>query len=93
MTGKTIVYFVTKIRIVFEPAIFYGNFFLKSIFFLINQIAKRGQKSAFPQQTPKNDRKNDRFHSPKYKNSHLRGKRTGRKIRTRFILIHYLLTN
>ena len=61
MTGKTIVYFVTKIRIVFEPAIFSGNIFLKSIFFLINQIAKRGQKLTFPQQTPKNDRKKRSF--------------------------------
>ena len=56
MTGKTFVYFVTKIRIVFEPAIFSANIFLKSIFFLINQIAKRGQKLTFPQQTLKNDR-------------------------------------
>ena len=61
MTGKTIVYFVTKIRIVFELAIFSANIFLKSIFFLINQIAKRGQKLTFPQQTPKNDRKKRSF--------------------------------
>ena len=54
MTGKTIVYFVTKIRIVFEPAIFSANIFLKSIFFLINQIAKRGQKLTFPKQSRKN---------------------------------------
>ena len=54
MTEKTIVYFVTKIRIVFEPAIFSVNIFLKSIFFLINQIAKRGQKLTFPKQTPEN---------------------------------------
>ncbi len=54
MTEKTIVYFVTKIRIVFEPAIFSANIFLKSIFFLINQIAKRGQKLTFPKQTPEN---------------------------------------
>ena len=43
MTEKTFVYFVTKIRIVFEPAIFSVNIFL-----LINQIAKRGQKLPFP---------------------------------------------
>ena len=55
MTGKTIVYFVTKIRIVFEPAIFSANIFLKSIFFLINQ------KLTFPQQTPKNDRNKRSF--------------------------------
>ena len=61
MTEKTIVYFVTKIRIVFEPAIFSCNIFLKSIFFLINQIAKRGQKLTFPQQTPKNDRNKRSF--------------------------------
>ena len=61
MTEKTIVYFVTKIRIVFEPAIFYGNIFLKSIFFLINQIAKRGQKLTFFKQTPKNDRNKRSF--------------------------------
>ena len=48
MIEKTFVYFVTKIRIVFEPAIFSVNIFLKSIFFLINQIAKRGQKLTFP---------------------------------------------
>ena len=54
MIEKTIVYLVTKIRIVFEPAIFYTNIFLKSIFFLINQIAKRGQKLPFPKQTLKN---------------------------------------
>ena len=68
MTGKTIVYFVTKIRIVFEPAIFYGNFFLKSIFFLINQIAKRGQKLTFPKQTPKIGRKKRTFSLPKDNN-------------------------
>ena len=61
MIGKTFVYFVTKIRIVFEPAIFSVNIFLKSIFFLINQIAKRGQKSAFPKQSPKNDRNKRTF--------------------------------
>ena len=65
MTGKTIVYFVTKIRIVFEPAIFSVNIFLKSIFFLINQIAKRGQKLTFPQQTKKNDRNKRSFFLPK----------------------------
>ena len=61
LTGKTFVYFVTKIRIVFEPAIFSVNIFLKSIFFLINQIAKRGQKLPFPKQTPKNDRNKRTF--------------------------------
>ena len=66
MTGKTFVYFVTKIRIVFEPAIFYSNIFLKSIFFLINQIAKRGQKLTFPKQTKKNDRNKRTFICPKY---------------------------
>ena len=44
MTEKTIVYFVTKIRIVFEPAIFSANIFLKSIFFLINQIETKPKK-------------------------------------------------
>ena len=68
MTEKTFVYFVTKIRIVFEPAIFYGNIFLKSIFFLINQIAKRGQKLTFPKQTQKNDRKKRTFSLPKDNN-------------------------
>ena len=68
MTGKTFVYFVTKIRIVFEPAIFSVNIFLKSIFFLINQIAKRGQKLTFPKQTLKNDRKKRTFSLPKDKN-------------------------
>ena len=66
MTEKTFVYFVTKIRIVFEPAIFLANIFLKSIFFLINQIAKRGQKLPFPKQTPKNDRNKRTFICPKY---------------------------
>ena len=68
MIGKTFVYFVTKIRIVFEPAIFYSNIFLKSIFFLINQIAKRGQKLPFLKQTPKNDRNKRTFFLPKDKN-------------------------
>ena len=61
MIEKTFVFSATKIRIVFEPAIFSANIFLKSIFFLINQIAKRGQKSFFPKQTLKNDRKKRTF--------------------------------
>ena len=78
MIGKTFVFFVTKIRIVFEPAIFSVNIFLKSIFFLINQIAKsfflinqiakRGQKLPFPKQTQKNDRKKRTFFLPKDNN-------------------------
>ena len=61
MIGKTFVFSATKIRIVFELAIFSANIFLKSIFFLINQIAKRGQKLTFPKQTLKNDRKKRTF--------------------------------
>ena len=68
MIGKTFVFSATKIRIVFEPAIFSNNIFLKYIFFLINQIAKRGQKLLFPKQTPKIDRKKRTFSLPKDNN-------------------------
>ena len=77
MTGKTFVYFVTKIRIVFEPAIFSVNIFLKSIFFLINQIAKRGQKLTFPKQTQKMTEINDRFSCQKTIINRVTEKRTG----------------
>ena len=79
MTEKTFVY---KIRIVFEPAIFSVNIFLKSIFFLINQIAKRGQKSAFPKQSPKNDRKKRTFSLAKIQKFTFCEERTGKKIKS-----------
>ena len=56
------------IRIVFEPAIFSANIFLKSIFFLINQIAKRGQKLPFLQQSRKNGENKRSFFLPKDNN-------------------------
>ena len=56
--GINLLYFVTKIRIVFELAILSANIFLISMCFLINQIAKRGRKSYFLSQTTF-PRKND----------------------------------
>ena len=85
MIGKTIVYFVTKIRIVFKPAIFSANIFLKSIFFLINQIAKRGQKLPFPKQTNKPSKMakiNDRFSCQKTIINRVTGRREGKNITT-----------
>ena len=56
--GINPLYFVTKIRIVFELAILSANIFLISMCFLINHIAKRGRKSYFLSQTTFH-RKND----------------------------------
>ena len=82
MAEKTFVFSATKIRIVFKPAIFSVNIFLKSIFFLINQIAKRGQKSAFPKQSPKNDRNKRTFSLAKIQKFTFCEERTGKKIKS-----------
>ena len=80
MTGKTFVYFVTKIRIVFEPAIFPPYF--SQIYLLSYQSdSKKRTKTHLPKQTLKNDRKKRTFFLPKDKINSLARERTGKKKR------------
>ena len=79
MTNKNVRLFRHKNTHSFGTCNLFRQYFShKSIFFLINQIAKRGQKSAFPKQTQKNDRKNERFSCQKTIINSLARERTGK---------------